>query len=107
LRMPSFRSNDELLLGNAELRFRNELSSRPERSGVERSAVLFTKRALETVISRFGPAAVSIAEPRVTAVWVDGASNSPGNSDADGEVALDINQRRPKSRPQDTVYKIR
>jgi hypothetical protein len=30
-----------ILLGNAQYRFQDELSSRPERSGVERSAVSF------------------------------------------------------------------
>jgi kumamolisin len=35
-------------------------------------------------------AGLSIAEPRVTAVSVDGATNSPNDPNADGEVALDI-----------------
>ncbi len=35
-------------------------------------------------------AGLSIAEPRVTAVSVDGAANSPNDPNADGEVALDI-----------------
>jgi kumamolisin len=35
-------------------------------------------------------ATLNIPEPTVTAVSVDGATNSPNNSDADGEVALDI-----------------
>ena len=33
---------------------------------------------------------LGIAEPRVTAVSVDGATNSPNDPNADGEVALDI-----------------
>jgi kumamolisin len=35
-------------------------------------------------------AGLSIAEPRVTAVSVDGATNAPNDPNADGEVALDI-----------------
>jgi kumamolisin len=35
-------------------------------------------------------AGLGIAEPRVTAVSVDGATNSPNDPNADGEVALDI-----------------
>ncbi len=35
-------------------------------------------------------ASLGIAEPRVTAVSVDGATNSPNDPNADGEVALDI-----------------
>jgi kumamolisin len=35
-------------------------------------------------------AGLGIAEPRVTAVSVDGATNSPTDPNADGEVALDI-----------------
>ncbi len=35
-------------------------------------------------------ASLGIAEPRVTAVSVDGATNSPTDPNADGEVALDI-----------------
>jgi kumamolisin len=35
-------------------------------------------------------AGLHIAEPRVTAVSVDGATNSPNDPNADGEVALDI-----------------
>jgi kumamolisin len=35
-------------------------------------------------------AGLSITEPRVTAVSVDGATNSPTDPNADGEVALDI-----------------
>jgi kumamolisin len=33
---------------------------------------------------------LGIAEPQVTAVSVDGATNAPGDADSDGEVALDI-----------------
>jgi kumamolisin len=35
-------------------------------------------------------ASLGIAEPRITAVSVDGATNSPTDPNADGEVALDI-----------------
>ena len=35
-------------------------------------------------------ASLGIAEPRITAVSVDGATNSPNDPNADGEVALDI-----------------